>query len=416
MRLCRSYLISLALPLLASAYDNGLARTPPMGWKPWNAFQGNINDTVIRMAIDAAASRARSVDGVPTSLLDLGYVHIGIDDNWQACKTGWKGSFHAEDGSPLLNKSKFPDLKALVSYGNNKGAKMGWYTINCICLDSYIVQGDANWTKRVYEKEAQLILDSGFYGVKIDNCGDDRGIGFEQLVQNLNASGKPILIENCDQGHSQAHRALPTDPDGECYGNFFRTGGDIRADFGVTMAHLQQTIPYQKDPPISRPGCWAHPDMLEVGNLKSATQDRTHFGAWCIVSAPLYLSLDLTDNAKMDSAWDVISNKEAIAVNQAWAGHPGRLVKDGGANQVWAKKLHGGAQAVLVLNRGTSVVPSFTLTLQDLGIQASSVVVRDIWAKKDLPSIKDVVQVGSIDAFDSVFLRLTPSGFSDITI
>merc|ERR1719506_1443246 len=117
---------------------------------------------------------------------------------------------------------------------------MGWYTINCMCMDTYTVQrdADADWKKRVYAAEAKLILDSGFYGVKIDNCGDDQGIGFELLTQHLNQSGTPILVENCDQGHSQAHRALPTDPHEECYGNFFRTGGDIVADFGVTMGHL----------------------------------------------------------------------------------------------------------------------------------------------------------------------------------
>ena len=32
-----------------------------------------------------------------------------------------------------------------------------------------------------------------------------------------------------------------------------------------------------------RPGCWAYPDMLEVGNFvgpNSYNESRTHFGAW----------------------------------------------------------------------------------------------------------------------------------------
>jgi alpha-galactosidase len=29
--------------------------------------------------------RSRSVNGVPTSLRDLGYIDVGLDDNWQAC-------------------------------------------------------------------------------------------------------------------------------------------------------------------------------------------------------------------------------------------------------------------------------------------------------------------------------------------
>jgi hypothetical protein len=71
--------------------------------------------------VDAVTAKSRSVDGTPTSLVDLGFVHVGIDDGWQACGTGRmvnnKSSFHAADGTPLVNKTKFPDLKAMVDYG-----------------------------------------------------------------------------------------------------------------------------------------------------------------------------------------------------------------------------------------------------------------------------------------------------------
>ena len=46
----------------------------------------------------------------------------------------------------------------------------------------------------------------------------------------------------------------------------------------------------------------------------------------CVVSAPLILGLELTD-AKLNPVLDIITNAEAIAVNQKWAGHPGRLVE-----------------------------------------------------------------------------------------
>ena len=45
----------------------------------------------------------------------------------------------------------------------------------------------------------------------------------------------------------------------------------------------------------------------------------------CIVSAPLVLGLDLTD-AKLAPILDVIGNKAAIAVNQAWVGHVQHVV------------------------------------------------------------------------------------------
>lgn len=43
------------------------------------------------------------------------------------------------------------------------------------------------------------------------------------------------------------------------------------------------------------------------------------------MSAPLILGLDLTDTATLSSIISFITNPEAIAVNQNWAGHPGRL-------------------------------------------------------------------------------------------
>ena len=73
--------------------------------------------------------------------------------------------------------------------------------------------------------------------------------------------------------------------------------------------------------------------MLEVGRVAEPQPgtfhgwNRAHFGAWAIVSAPLILGLELTDE-KLDPVLDIITNKEAIAVNQAWAGHPGMLVEN----------------------------------------------------------------------------------------
>ena len=66
----------------AIALDNGLGVTPPRGWRSWNQFQCNIQQPLIEAQYAALASRARLVDGRPTSLLDLGYRTAGIDDCW----------------------------------------------------------------------------------------------------------------------------------------------------------------------------------------------------------------------------------------------------------------------------------------------------------------------------------------------
>ena len=37
--------------------------------------------------MDAMVDRSRLVDGFPTSLLDLGYVHVGLDGGWNQVLT-----------------------------------------------------------------------------------------------------------------------------------------------------------------------------------------------------------------------------------------------------------------------------------------------------------------------------------------
>ena len=84
----QTFILLLALAQPSFSLDNGLALTPPMGWRSWNCFKGDVTDADARRVADAMVSRRRSVDGVPTSLLDLGYTDLGVDDGWQACGAG----------------------------------------------------------------------------------------------------------------------------------------------------------------------------------------------------------------------------------------------------------------------------------------------------------------------------------------
>ena len=76
--------------------------------------------------MDGMVARERLVDGVPTSLCDLGYCDVGLDDNWQACGAGVNGSFHAADGTPLWNTTRFPDVKAMNEKIHQLGLKSDW--------------------------------------------------------------------------------------------------------------------------------------------------------------------------------------------------------------------------------------------------------------------------------------------------
>ena len=89
------------------------------------------------------------MNGKNTSLKEVGYEWVAQDDGWQQCKTPppactaprgglqkcgahkGAGGFHADDGTPQLDRTKFPNLKGAVAYAHSHGLKADWYFNNC---------------------------------------------------------------------------------------------------------------------------------------------------------------------------------------------------------------------------------------------------------------------------------------------
>ena len=312
---------------------NGEARKPVLGWRSWNYFGAGVSDTLMRSAIDALTAKNWTVDGELVSLADVGYDSVGIDEGWEGCGMGvevnGRKTQHYANGTPAIN-AKFPDMGALVAYGHSKQLRMGWYLNGCAC-------GEHVELAKNYKGDIQSLHDFGFDGVKIDGCGAQRNNTF--YAELMRESGRNYSIENCHWGAMNSIGCKPNDDASACPSltwcpfNWYRSSGDINAGEGSWFANLQSVIPYTKKPrPLSTQGCWAYPDMLEVGQImdpKTKELDvpwnQAHFGAWCTVSSPLTLGLNL-DSPNLAKIIPFITNKEAIAVNQNWAGHPGFLV------------------------------------------------------------------------------------------
>ncbi len=199
------------------------------------------------------------------------------------------------------------------------------------------------------------------------------------------------------------------------------------------MANLQ-TVPPLAEANLSYPGCWAYPDMLEVGVTHTGgmypplnySESRAHFSAWCITSSPLILGLNVTNDTTVDSVWEILSNTEAIAVNQDYAGMSGTIFYSNstlipfspchwGHNncsipivQYLYKPLSNGDTAVLLMNNAPT---SMTLTVnwsQVPGLQASGTYkVRDIWLHQDMGSFTTGYTANNILSHDVAFLRLS---------
>eukprot|EP01060_Flectonema_neradi_P036085 TRINITY_DN6848_c0_g1_i1.p1 TRINITY_DN6848_c0_g1~~TRINITY_DN6848_c0_g1_i1.p1 ORF type:complete len:433 (+),score=74.42 TRINITY_DN6848_c0_g1_i1:57-1301(+) len=408
-----SILLLASLVSDAAAIDNGLGLRPPMGWRSWNYFKGNIDQTIMENMIDQMVATSRG----GKSLRDFGYIDVGLDDAWQACGTGYKQSFHDDEGNPLVNKTRFPSMADWVAKAHSNNLTAGWYMNNCICREHLFT--NQTYITMHMERSVEALVEAKFDGVKLDGCGQFSNITW--FADLFNKTGRPVMIETCHGGNTVPGQTTGDAPctgttmPSNCPYNFFRSSHDIQPDWSSMFHNLQSTIPFQDvNVPLSRPGTWAYPDMLQVGNMPTVTEDRTHFGAWCIVSSPLTLGMDMSNDTVMDRVWPIITNTEAIAVNQAWFGHPGRLLNttvDSIGNtvyQVWIKKMSdsGNKLAVFVINNsGQTEAISLDMTLFGFSAQ-KPVTVRDLWNHKDLPSVQGSFNLGNVISHDSRFFIL----------
>eukprot|EP00039_Didymoeca_costata_P022444 m.4521 g.4521 ORF g.4521 m.4521 type:complete len:433 (+) comp3005_c0_seq1:149-1447(+) len=408
-----------------NSFASGIIRpdTPPMGWRSWNYFKCDIDQQTMMAQVDALVKQRMFPDGSSGSLLDLGYKHAGLDDCWQFCvNPHW---FHDNNtGMAIINQTRFPDMKGMVSYGQGKNISMGFYMNNCRCheLDTELTH---------YPQDAHLVEMLGYDGIKIDSCGDQRNMTLWASL--FTREGRDLLVESCGNGAgANPKKDDPVDPafaelvSTTCPFSFFRVSEDVAPQFFSVIFNALRAVPYLGAKPMSRPGCWAYSDMLEVGVGLNHDESQSHFALWSIISSPLILGLDLTNDTMMDPIIDIISNKEVIAVSQSYFGHPGRLVLNSseyfhttclhGATgsrgspcdlpeyQVWAKTQGDDVEAVLIINIANAT-KTISVPLSSIGMQGS-VHMRDLWKGTDNGTVSNNIVV-TLPSHGNAMVRLT---------
>ncbi|CAA7389276.1 unnamed protein product [Spirodela intermedia] len=350
--------------------NNGLGRTPQMGWNSWNFFACNISETVIKDTADSLIS---------TGLAALGYVYVNIDDCWSAPSRDMKGNLVADPRT-------FPSgIKALADYIHEKGLKLGIYS------DAGAFTCQVRPGSLFHEQnDAELFASWGVDYIKYDNCFN-LGIKPEEryppMRDALNATGRAIFYSLCEWGVDE-----PALWAGKV-GNSWRTTDDIN-DSWVSMTTIADLN--DKWASYAGPGGWNDPDMLEVGNGGMTHQEyRAHFSIWALMKAPLLIGCDVRNMTT--ETLEILSNEEVIAVNQDPLGIQGRKVSVSGENgceQVWAGPLSGGRLAVALWNRCSSVV-SITARWETLGLHTStSSSVRDLWKH-------EVIEENAVESFEA---------------
>lgn len=384
--------VALVIPAGAQAskpHHSTLAATPPMGWNSWNHFAEHVTEADVRAAADAL---------VASGMRDAGYIYVNIDDTWEGPRKA--------DGEITTN-SKFPDMKALADYVHSKGLKLGIYS-------SPGPKTCAGYPGS-YGHEAQDAKTYASWGIdylKYDLCsfipimkkesnGDPQKAfeiekaAYEKMHKALESTGRPIVFSLCQYGWNDVWKWGPS-----VGGNLWRTTGDIEDNYnrmsqiGFSQAGLAK---------FAGPGHWNDPDMLEVGNGgMNFDEYKTHMTLWTILAAPLLAGNDLSKMTPETK--ELLMNHEVIAVDQDKLGKQGDRVWAEGPEEIWAKPLSGGAEAVGLFNRAETP-RTISLNLSMVGYSPDAKL-RDLWAHQDVEARNGVYTV-TVPKHGAVMLKVS---------
>jgi alpha-galactosidase len=363
------------------AAEDGLALTPPMGWYPWNEFgQEPQNEKLIKETAQAL---------IRSGMKDAGYTYIGPDE----------GICFSRDASGKLtsNLGRYPSgLRGLGDYLHARGLKYALYTDAGTRTCSKAMPGTKGHELEDMKAFAEWRADY----VKIDWCnteGQNPERAYTRLRDAQLAAGRPIVFSLCSWGQGEPWKWAAS------VGHLWRTTRDIcepgKASWAIAMENAEAN---QKLYAAAGPGHWNDPDMLITGmSGLSEAQNRSFFSLWCMMASPLIAGNDL--RSMTPATIEILTNGEAIGIDQDPLGIEGRIVRRDGQVEIWAgKRLFDGSQAVLVFNPGTAPA-QVQVTPADIGIDAY---VRDLWthrtSKSDAGSIHVTVAPG-----DAALLRIS---------
>jgi alpha-galactosidase len=366
----------------ARARDDGVARTPPMGWNSWNRFKCNVNEHLIRNTADAM---------VASGMRDVGYQYVVIDDCWQVSRDA--------QGAIVADPQRFPSgMAALADYIHARGLKFGLYTD----AGSRTCQGRPGSLGHEWQ-DAFTYAAWGVDYVKVDWCyndGLDAATQYALFRDALAATGRPIVLSICTWGTQNPWNW------GSATGHLWRTTRDITDRWPILLHIIRENAVRAY---AGGPGGWNDPDMLEIGNGGMTNVEyRTHFSMWAMMAAPLIAGNDLT---RMSSATrDILMNSEVIAIDQDARGTAALIVHDDGNRQVWSRPLEDSNARAVALFNPTDKSAAITVRWADIGLAPGDALVRDLWAHADRGVVADSF-TATVEPHGTVMLKITAQSY-----
>ena len=372
-------LVSSAPP--AHALGNGLALTPPMGWNDWNAFGCNVSEQLVEQTAQYM---------VTSGMKAAGYQYVNIDDCWSEMSRDANGNL-------VPDPTKFPDgIKGTADYVHSLGLKLGLYaeagTATCAGFPGSLGHE---------QQDANTFASWGVDYLKYDNCNggsEPTEQRYDAMRDALAATGRPILFALCEWGVDSVWTW------GAQTGNSWRTTSDISPNFGSMLTIFHSNVALAQ---FAGPGGYNDPDMLEVGNGMSATEDQSEFSLWSQMAAPLLAGTDLRTASA--ATMSIYLNTDVIAVDQDPLGRQGVEVSSAGGLDVLAKPLSNGDVSVVLFNENSSAA-TISTTASAVGLpSASSYTLNDLWAHTSTTSSSGAISA-SVPAHGVVMYRITANG------
>jgi alpha-galactosidase len=182
---------------------------------------------------------------------------------------------------------------------------------------------------------------------------------------------------------------------------------------------------------------WNDPDMLVIGmDGITTTMSKTHMTMWCMMNSPIMLGMDLRRVTKGDELWQIIANKDIIALNQDALGIQAKriycsldntnpdtaYIANNNRVDILAKPLANGDIALTFINLSDSrdtneYSVDVSTIIQYIGDKmvdadrfknAESYYIRDLWTGESKVNTSKSFSVTGIDAYDNVTVRVTP--------
>ncbi len=342
----------------------GLARTPPMGWDPWNAYGCSVSAKLIE-----AAAKAMVADGMKKA----GYEYVNIDDCWPAPRRNASGKLVADP-------SRFPEgIRPVAEYVHHLGLKLGIYAD----AGTQMCGGTAPGSYRHEAQDAATFASWGVDYVKYDACnipfrrfpGETREQVYRKLYKRMGAAlaatGRPIVFSMCNGWDPAAHPWSW----GAAISNLWRTTADISDSYLSMLSNFDGNVHLYR---YAGPGHWNDPDMLEVGNDGESTLEyQTEFSLWSEMAAPLIAGTDIAHLSHADLA--IYENRGVIAVDQDPLGRQGVPVASSHGLWVLSKRLADGSRSVVLFNSTDTAAPIAT-TAAAVGLPEAPIYqLQDLW-------------------------------------